>query len=219
MLLVKWGTTPLLIPAHQHLLQLPGTNFQHPIWEPTQSGSSNFVRRLPTADCHLMLPRSSEHHGGSAYSLHTTHPVQQWLDFCNRLQLNLHQPTVYKSSSWFLACIVWIRTEPQCYWDYIPKCNKCNSRDPARSFPLVSFLIYERNLSPETSATKVHQDMGCQQNVVLSEKSRTTCKWLTHVQATDILKTAALLTILCGWKIYTYTPPYVQCHLYGPVPR
>ena len=30
--LVRPGTTPPLIPAHQHLLQLPGTNLQHPIW-------------------------------------------------------------------------------------------------------------------------------------------------------------------------------------------
>ena len=30
-LLVKPGTTLLLIPAHQHLLQLPGTNHQHPV--------------------------------------------------------------------------------------------------------------------------------------------------------------------------------------------
>ena len=31
--LVKPGTTSLLIPAHQHLLQLPGTNYQHPTWD------------------------------------------------------------------------------------------------------------------------------------------------------------------------------------------
>ena len=31
--LVKPGTTPLLIPAHEHLLQLPETNLQHPIWD------------------------------------------------------------------------------------------------------------------------------------------------------------------------------------------
>ena len=30
--LVRPGMTPPLIPAHQHLLQLPGTNLQHPIW-------------------------------------------------------------------------------------------------------------------------------------------------------------------------------------------
>ena len=30
--LVRPGTTPPLIPADQHLLQLPGTNLQHPIW-------------------------------------------------------------------------------------------------------------------------------------------------------------------------------------------
>ena len=30
--LVRPRMTPSLIPAHQHLLQLPGTNLQHPIW-------------------------------------------------------------------------------------------------------------------------------------------------------------------------------------------
>ena len=31
--LMKPGTTPVFIPAHQHLFQLPGTNLQHPIWD------------------------------------------------------------------------------------------------------------------------------------------------------------------------------------------
>ena len=60
MRLVKPGTTPLLITAHQHLLQLPVTILQHSI--STQSAYNTLVRR--------------------------------WLDFCNRGQLNLHQPTV-----------------------------------------------------------------------------------------------------------------------------
>ena len=46
--LVKPGTTPLLIPAHQHLLQLPGTNYQHPIWD-----RLSLVRHLPTAGLSL----------------------------------------------------------------------------------------------------------------------------------------------------------------------
>ena len=37
---------------------------------------------------------------------------------------------------------------------------------------LVSVSIYERNFSPETSITQIHQDMGCQQGIVLSEKPR-----------------------------------------------
>ena len=31
--LMKPGTTPVFIPAYQHLFQLPGTNLQHPIWD------------------------------------------------------------------------------------------------------------------------------------------------------------------------------------------
>ena len=41
-------------------------------------------------DCHLTSSRSSEHYVGSAYNA----PVQRWLDFCNRRQLNSQKPTV-----------------------------------------------------------------------------------------------------------------------------
>ena len=71
--LVKPGTTPLLIPAHQHLLQLPGTNYQHPIWDRLSLVAAILPGTSQQWDCHLMLPRSSEHHGGSAHSQHTTH--------------------------------------------------------------------------------------------------------------------------------------------------
>ena len=124
-------------------------------------------------------------------------------------------PTNSKSISWFLAYIVWTRTKPQCYWN-TPKCNTCNSRDP-RSPPtrgtLVSVAIYEKNLSTETSTIKIHQDMGCQQGIVLSEKSRT--KWLTHVEAHDI-ENSSLVDNL-RWTTNSYTT-YAQCHPHGPVP-
>ena len=71
--LVKPGTTPLLIPAHQHLLQLPGTNYQHPIWDRLSLVAAILPGTSQQWNCHLMLPRSSEHHGGSAHSQHTTH--------------------------------------------------------------------------------------------------------------------------------------------------
>ena len=71
--LVKPGTTPLLIPAHQHLLQLPGTNQQHPIWDRLSPLAAILSGTSQQRDCHLMSPRSSEHHGGSAHSQHTTH--------------------------------------------------------------------------------------------------------------------------------------------------
>ena len=71
--LVKPGTTPLLIPAHQHLLQLPGTNHQHPIWDRLILVAAIFSGTFQQRDWHLMSPRPSEHHGGSAHSQHTTH--------------------------------------------------------------------------------------------------------------------------------------------------
>ena len=71
--LVKPGTTPLLIPAHQHLLQLPGTNYQHPIWDRLILVAAILSGTFQQGDCHLMSPRSSEHHGGSAHSQHITH--------------------------------------------------------------------------------------------------------------------------------------------------
>ena len=88
--LVKPGTTPpLLIPAHQHLLQ-EWTNLQHPIWD--------FVRHPPTAGhCHLMSSRSLEHHGGSEHTVSIQHsaPSATMAELLyNRWQLNPHQPTV-----------------------------------------------------------------------------------------------------------------------------
>ena len=71
--LVKPGTTPLLIPAHQHLLQLPGTNSQHPIWDRLSLVAAILLGTSQQQDCHLTFPRSSEHHGGSAHSQHITH--------------------------------------------------------------------------------------------------------------------------------------------------
>ena len=71
--LVKPGTTSLLIPAHQHLLQLPGTNYQHPTWDQLSLVAAILYGTSQQRNCHLMLPRSSEHHGGSAHSQHTTH--------------------------------------------------------------------------------------------------------------------------------------------------
>ena len=62
--------------------------------------------------------------------------------------------------------ISWVHCMNQC-----KKCKKCNSRDyrsPPTRADLVSVSIYERNLSPQTSTTKIQQDMGCQQGNVLS---------------------------------------------------
>ena len=76
MWLVNPGTTPLLIPAHQHLLQLPGTNLQCPIWDRLSLVAVILSGTSQQWDCHLKLPRSSEHHGGSANNQHTTHQCE-----------------------------------------------------------------------------------------------------------------------------------------------
>ena len=96
------------------------------------------------------------------------------------------------------------------------KYNKCNSRDP-RSPPtretLASVSVYERNLSPETSTAKVHQDIGCQQVTVLSEKSWT--KWLTQFEATDIENSSLVDNLSCMTNSCT---TYAWCYIHRPVP-
>ena len=70
--LMKPGTTPLLMPANQHLLQLPGTNLQHPIWDQLILVAAILPGTSQECDCHLTSPRSSEHHGVSARTQYTT---------------------------------------------------------------------------------------------------------------------------------------------------
>ena len=70
--LVKPGATPLLIPAHQLPLQLPGTNLIHPIWDRLILVAAILSGTSQQRDCHLTSPRSSEHHGGSAHSIQHT---------------------------------------------------------------------------------------------------------------------------------------------------
>ena len=98
--LVKPGTTPLLIPAHQHLLQLPGTNFQHPIWDRLSLVAAILLGTSQQQDCHLTLPRSWRVSTQSAYNT----PVRRWLEFFNRWQLNPYQPTVSQVLD-FLHCM------------------------------------------------------------------------------------------------------------------
>ena len=88
---MKPGTTPLLIPAHQHLL--PATNLLHPSWDWLSLIAAILSGTSQWPDCHLMLLRSSALWRVSTQSAYNT-PVWQWLDFCNRWQLNSHQPTV-----------------------------------------------------------------------------------------------------------------------------
>ena len=156
--LVKPGKAPLLIPAHQHLLQLPGTNLQHPIWDwfslvaaillgTSQQGYVSWLDHIIRAALRVCAQ--------SAYNT----PVQKWLDFWNRRQLNPCQPTVSQ-----VFDLLHTLYEFGLSYSDILKCNKCNSRDlrsPKARATLVSVSVYERNLSPETSTTKIHQHIGC----------------------------------------------------------
>ena len=157
-----------------HLLQLPGINLEHPIWDWFSLLAAILSCTSQQQDSHLMSHKLSVHHGGPAQLHHT--PLQcddGWTSAADGSLI----PTNCKSSPWFFAHI-WIRAKLQYYWE-TTKCNKCNSRDPRRPptrGTLTSVLVYERSLSPETSTTKVHQDIGCQQGIILSEKSWT--KWL-----------------------------------------
>ena len=74
---------------------------------------------------------------------------------------------------------------------------------------LASVSVYERNLSPETSTTKVHRDMGFQQGAVFSEKSQT--KWLTQFQVNDIGNSNLVDNL--SWKTCLYTT-YAQSVVY-----
>ena len=80
-------STPTPAPATRNKPSTPNL-------ESAQSGSSNFARHLPTAglspDVVQIIRASWRVSTQSAYNT----PVQRWLDFCNRRQLNPHQPTV-----------------------------------------------------------------------------------------------------------------------------
>ena len=76
--LVKPGTTPLLIPTYQHLLQLTGSNLQHPIWDWLSLVAAILSGISQQWDCDLALPISSGHHG-SVHNQHTTHQCDDGL--------------------------------------------------------------------------------------------------------------------------------------------
>ena len=211
--LVKPVATPQLIPAYQHPLQLPRTNLQHPIWDRLSLVAAIFSGTSQQRDCHPTSPRSSEHHGWSAHSQKTTH--HWWLDFCNTRQCNPYQPTVSQLLDFLhlfcklgLSCsAIWIHQSAisAIVIPGVPQLGK--------HWLLVGVSIYERNLSHETSATKINQDMGCQQSIVLFEKSWT--KWITQFEATDIENSSFVDNL--SWMTNSYTT-YFQCYTHGPVP-
>ena len=76
--LVKPGTTPLLIPAYQHLLQLTRSNLQHLIWDWLSLIAAILSGTSQQWDCGLALPISSGHHG-SVQNQQTTHQCDDGL--------------------------------------------------------------------------------------------------------------------------------------------
>ena len=191
----------LTLPTHEHLLQLPGTNkhLKHPIWDWLSLLPAILTGTSHQWDCHLMLPLSSKHHGGSGHSQHSTHQCDDgWTSATNS---NFSPPINCKSSSWFLAYIVWIRTKPQYYWD-TSKCNKYNSTDPRSPYQLGEHLLVSRfmkgffHLRPPQPRYIKTWDID---KVLSYLKSLGPNDSLRLTQLT--LKTAALLTILGGLKL------------------
>ena len=74
-------STPTPAPATRNKLSTPNLGL-------AQSGSSNFFWHLPTAGLSPDVAQII-----STQLAYNT-PVQRWLDFCNRRQLNPQQPTV-----------------------------------------------------------------------------------------------------------------------------
>ena len=177
--LVKPETTPLLIPAHQHQLQVPGTNSQHSIWDRLSLVAAILLGLSP--DAAQIIRASWRDSTQLAYNT----PVQWWLGICNRRQLNPHQPTLSQVLH-FLHTLYELglsySTIPQLGEHWLvsrfmkeifhlrppqPRCTK--------TWDINKVLSYLKNLGPNDS---------------LSLKQLT-------------LETAALLKILAGRRIYT----------------
>ena len=146
----------------------------------------------------------------STQSIYST-PVRGWLEFCKRRRINRHQPTVSQ-------VIDFLHRLYELGLSYSAIGTHRSSISAIVEIPrvpqlLVSVSVFESNLSPETSTTKIQQDMGCQQGIVLSEKLWT--KWITQFEATDI-ENSSLVDNLSSMK-NSYTT-YAQCYPHGPVP-
>ena len=73
--LVKPGTTPLLIPAHKHLLQLPETNLEHPILDWLRLVTAILSGTSQQRDYRLTLLIACVHQGGLSHNLQQTSPT------------------------------------------------------------------------------------------------------------------------------------------------
>ena len=153
-------------PAPRNKLTTPNLGF-------AKAGSSNFSRYLPTAglspDVAQIIRASWRFRTQSSYNT----PVRRWLDFCKRRQLNPHQPNVSHVLN-FLHTLHELGLSHSAIGTHQSAISTIVEISGVSLLgELVSVSIYERNLSPETSTTKIHQDMRCQQGIFLSGKSRT----------------------------------------------
>ena len=90
---MKRGTIPLLTSAHQYLLQLPGTNFKHPIRDCLSLQAASLSA---TPNCGIVTWSHQVHQCimESQHLINMQHPMQRWLDYSSRWQFNTYQPTV-----------------------------------------------------------------------------------------------------------------------------
>ena len=92
------------------------------------------------------------------------HTSETWLDFFKRWQFDPHQTTVNQVLDFLhtLHELILSYSAIETIRSAISAIIKIAEVPPPRE-TLVSVLIFKRNLSPETSTTKIHQDMGGQQ--------------------------------------------------------
>ena len=152
-----------------------------------QSGSIIFGAHFPTARVSSVvfqiIRASWMVSTQSAYNI----PVRGWLESCNRWQLNPYQPNVSQVLN-FLHTLYQLRLS----------CSAIETHWSA-----ISAIAY---------TNKIHQDMGSQQGIVLSEKSWT--KWLTQSGATDIENSNFVDNLSRVTNSYT---TYAECYPHGPV--
>ena len=137
-----------------------------------QSGRSNFVGHLPTGGLSPEVTQTIRASSRVSTQLAYNTPVQRWLDFCSRRQLNPHQPTVSQ-------VLDFLHTLYELGRSYRAIGTRRSAISAIVEIPgvlqlgehwLVSRFMEEifhlRPLQPRYTKT-------CQQNIVLSEKSRT----------------------------------------------
>lgn len=162
-----------MVTTHKHLLRLPGTNLQHLIWDGLRR---NFVRNLTTVGLSPSVSNiiCKSWKPGTQVTYNT--PAWQWLDYSNRCLLN--SPLKFLLHSLYESRLSHSATETH------RRAISAIVHITGTRGALVSVLVYERKLLPETATFKIQQDQGFQQRVVISQKSWTT-KQFTQFTAVD----------------------------------